>query len=664
MKINEKTIEKIINLEIKIKNSKDKIELSKYNKMLPMYDIYSKNIYFIKKENTHYRLIYSHYRFISIEIIDWLKNQFKKEKNKEEKQKIKNNLIILENYHIETLYKTSIETFFKFSPDLGLNISICKRKSFHPYFSHLKPYYTKLELIKLGLNMNTLKPGKEYDLLDQKIHYKICKKIGKDDFNANDLIKHTNFLIEKNGIDHIKYHTLYGSFINNKYLRENQTSNSFSFNNIYKINQLIHQAPVLEKDCVVYRFIWDDSFLNNLKKGDIFVDKGFLSATRDPFYSPGLQGNFGLTLIKINLPKNKKGTGLLIETSSLFRNENELILAPNTKLKLISKNDQFKYYHINKNFQDLIKKKYEFNFVGISKLSLIKESQDSIPFINLLDVNLSSDTKVERIKEFLKLTNQFNEFQINIGDKTCIFQSIWFDGSGPYSKYYHNKNKDGLSLIHYEKMKPILSIEIGEEMVVNYIHKYYHIPFNFNYIELENTLAGFSKMFGYKEVIYYFSYKNFSEFEDNYSTETKPFLHINYYCSTMYPIIKNNIIPKLNKYWKYNFGFWKIKKIINQKLNEDSKKYWRNDKLKTYQDLYIDIIENNFYHYQKMIERFTLINGKENNPFINKFFKFDSLKYLIDNNIISENISDIKFDSEVDYGDIYDIINRTPLIRR
>ena len=150
-----------------------------------MYDIYSKNIYFIKRENTHYRLIQSHYRFISKDIIDWLKNQFKKEKNKKNKELIGNNLNILENYHVETLYKTSIETFFKFSPDLGLNISICKRKSFHPYLSHLNPYYTKNELIKLGLNLGTLDPNKEYDLLDQKTHYKICKKIGKDDFNSN-----------------------------------------------------------------------------------------------------------------------------------------------------------------------------------------------------------------------------------------------------------------------------------------------------------------------------------------------------------------------------------------------------------------------------------------------------------------------------------------------
>ena len=591
MKINDSIIKKIINLKIKIKSTKDKIELSKYNKIIPMYDIYSENIYFINKENSHYRLIYSHYRFISKEIIDWLKNKYKKEKNQNKKKIIEKNLKILDNYDIETLYKTSIETFFRYSPDLGLNISICKRKSFHPYFSHLTPYYTKKELIKLGLNMKTIKLGKEYDLLDQKIHYQICKKIGKDDFNSNDLIKHTNYIIENNGIDHIKYHTLYGSFINNKYLRENKNTNIFSLNNINKINELIIKAPKLEKDCIVYRFIWDDSFLSKLNKGDIFTDKGFLSTTRDPFYSPGVQGNFGLTLIKIKLPKNKKGTGLLIETTSLFRNENELILAPNSKLKLLSKNDQFKYYHINQNFQDLIAKKYEFQFIGLAESALVKEQNDQIPNIDLSNIRLTSETKVERIKEFLKFTNEYYEFQLQIGDRTCIFQSIWFDGSGPYSKYYHNKNKDGLSIIYYENMKPILSIEIGEELVVNYIHKYYHIPFTFSYYELEDILAKLSNIFGYKEAIYYFSYKDFSEFEDNYSPETKPFLHINYYCSTLYTSIKTNKFPSLSKYWEYNFSFWKLKKLMNQNLTNDSKKYWRDDKLKTYRDLYLEIVE-------------------------------------------------------------------------
>ena len=102
---------------------------------------------------------------------------------------------------------------------------------------------------------------------------------------------------------------------------------------------------------------------------------------------------------------------------------------------------------------------------------------------------------------------------------------------------------------------------------------------------------------------------------------------------------------------------------MNQNLTTESKKYWRDDKLKTYRDLYLEIVEKNFYQYQKLIERFTLVHKKENNPFIKKYFKFNSMQYLIDNNL-AENIIDIKFDSEVDYGEVYDLINRNPLIRR
>ena len=93
------------------------------------------------------------------------------------------------------------------------------------------------------------------------------------------------------------------------------------------------------------------------------MDNGFTSTTRDPFYSPGLNGNFGLILIKIKIPKNKKGVGLFIENFSLFPNEQEFLLYPYSKLKLISKNDNFKYYHTNKEFEKLIHVKYEFEYI-------------------------------------------------------------------------------------------------------------------------------------------------------------------------------------------------------------------------------------------------------------------------------------------------------------
>ena len=74
----------------------------------------------------------------------------------------------------------------------------------------------------------------------------------------------------------------------------------------------------LEKDYYFYRFLVDDKFIKNLKIGDYYEDKGFLSTTRDPFYSPGLSLDFGIILMKINIPKKIRGSGLFIENFSLF----------------------------------------------------------------------------------------------------------------------------------------------------------------------------------------------------------------------------------------------------------------------------------------------------------------------------------------------------------
>jgi hypothetical protein len=68
MKINEKFIEDIFNHKFKLKNKADKIKLSSFSELIPMYDIYTQKIYPIKKENTYYRLTESHYRFINNEV--------------------------------------------------------------------------------------------------------------------------------------------------------------------------------------------------------------------------------------------------------------------------------------------------------------------------------------------------------------------------------------------------------------------------------------------------------------------------------------------------------------------------------------------------------------------------------------------------------------------
>ena len=224
-----------------------------------------------------------------------------------------------------------------------------------------------------------------------------------------------------------------------------------------------------------------------------------------------------------------------------------------------------------------------------------------------------------------------------------------------------------MNFIYYENMKPIVSIEIGTELSVNYIHKFYNIKNLFDYKELEKVLAGFSKIFRYDKVYYHFNYKNYSEFENKYSKNTKPFLYINYYCSFFYSRIKNNLKEKLNKYWQYSFGFWKLDQIMDQKISEKDKTYWNISELKTYKDLYIYIVENKFHKYKKMTQKFSEIGQDRSinkNPFHKEYFIFDSLKYLFDFKYIKTNPISLIYNLDEDYGDIYNIINRNPLIRK
>ena len=169
MKINEKLIEDIFQNKIKLKNKTDKVNLSKFENLIPMYDIYTQKIYPIKKENLFHSLTELNYRFINHEIVKWINQIYDKNLKKskslkgEEKEQIQNlierikeMLIIIDNYDIDTLIDVSYKVLYHYSTSLGLSVSICKRNSFNPFIFYLKPYYTKIELIKLGQNMGII----------------------------------------------------------------------------------------------------------------------------------------------------------------------------------------------------------------------------------------------------------------------------------------------------------------------------------------------------------------------------------------------------------------------------------------------------------------------------------------------------------------------------
>lgn len=604
MKINKEFVIKIFELKIKLNKKEDKNKLSKFQEIIPMYDIYSKSIYPISKYNLHERLVNNHYRFINTELFDWLKNQLKK-KNKFY-EIYKNNLNIIENYNIDLLEETSYQTLYKFSKDFGFKISICKRNSFHPYLYHNKPYYERIELIKLGQNMKVLKDFDEKNIIDKELHYKICKKINSNDINYNEIRKSNQSILKEKLLNYISFYSFTGSQIINNFLRNNESISEDYFLCLNKLANGMNKSPILEKDYYLYRFIWDDNFVKNMKIGSFLKDPGFISTTRDPFYNPGLESDFGFVLFKIKIPKNTMGLGLFIENYSMFPKEEEFIIPPNSKLKLISKDSNFKYYHINKKFEDYIKKKYEFELVDINnnKINKLTYSENYIPEINLEEINIDEDDRIIIFKRFINYFNELNQANININGKiyTLVFQ--WFDSTSSYSNLFYNKTKEGILFSCYIDGYPIFNIECGNEIVVNYLNKFYFYDSresidddDLNYI---STL--FAKIFKYNNVKRFLKYSNFSNLESYKDMkEDNDLLYCKMYCEDLYNYIKNNFKKSNHSSINLDYSFWKLDKILKSKIPlEISNKMENELKNITWEKLILNIIENKFFLYERL----------------------------------------------------------------
>jgi hypothetical protein len=619
MKINLDFINKIFNLEIKIINQKDKDKLSKYEDYIPMYDIYSQKIYPIDKKNIHHKLIEAHYRFINQEINEWINNLYNKNIDDPNlSKKYKYNLEIISNYNLDILIETSYRTLYKYSPELGLSVSICKRNSFNPYIHHLKPYYTKTELIKLGQNMNIIKTDIDPELLiDQDTHYSICKQVSKNDVSFDDIKNHHEHILKCKIESWVCFYSLTGSFLFNQYLRNlsvnSQRSNKLNndylisdnyYQGLYNIVKCMEQSPELSNDYDIYRFIWDDSFISNLSEGDIFIDRGFMSTTRDPFYSPGINGTFGLILLKINIPKNKKGCGLFIENFSLFPKEEEFLIPPYSKIKLISKNNNFKYYHTNQEFEKLINRKYEFELVEIGYKEFYENhkqkrqiTEKTNKFYNLNEITLDGVDRFSIIKQFINQYSINKKINLNLNNKKYSFNYQWFDSSesSSYKKFYFNNTKDGILFsIFDENGYPWLNIELGNQLVINYLNQLYFGECNKEINEeIIEVIYYFGKIFHYKEALIFHRYTTFKFLLKD---KNNIFTSFNLFNVTLYNYLKNGSqYLSFNPFITYNIGYWYLDEYFNKSTESNII-----DNVKTNKDLFINTCETNFEYYQKM----------------------------------------------------------------
>ena len=84
-----------------------------------------------------------------------------------------------------------------------------------------------------------------------------------------------------------------------------------------------------------------------------------------------------------------------METYSHFKSEEEVLFPPGSKFKLLSIDDNYTYYHTDDNLQNLIDKKYEFEYIGNNKPYINSKKHTDpgkIPLINFKEIIIEGNS--------------------------------------------------------------------------------------------------------------------------------------------------------------------------------------------------------------------------------------------------------------------------------
>jgi len=474
--------------------------------LIPLYDIIRNAVVLVKRQDINEHILKNHFR-----------------------PPIKS-LIKSDTRYKQLLNKVNTDNIISLlSKKILANLTYCKKPSFI-YFTRgnripHSPYYTKQEMINLALNNRLLDKNKNVNIL------RLCKRLQDNQFQKINILNHANYIQKNTGMYIIRFYTFVGDAFMNSYLRDlnkNEYMNDFIINSIKILWNLINKAPVFSKSFSVYRRIGFD-FLSHLKVGDIYTNDSFMSTTRNPLYEP--EGfTFGDIVIKINIPKNKKGVGLMTELYSHFPEELEVLIPPNVELKLVKKN--WKYYHHNKNNEKRVKTTYEFNLIKVKNIIIPRDRlpvSTKPPLIYWRDIKLSALNLQGKMNTFLnKYTNKNLQFSTHIGKKQYLFYVYFYDSTSVYKDLYKYRTANGISIIHQNKANGQMCtfLELGKDLHVNYHVNYYDIDNCPKFTGLDSMsemhsldflvfLQELAKAFGIKKIIIYPNKMSCSHFYNN-----------------------------------------------------------------------------------------------------------------------------------------------------
>jgi hypothetical protein len=459
---------------------------------LPLYDIKTDMIYLIFPENIYSRILYQHYRIVTPDF-------FKEWQKRHPEKKIEINW--------KTLNEKYYHHFFHSFVDYNM-ITDCARPSYHPLFTHIKPYFTQDELYYLAYDWEILVNREKTELPA------LCRLIQEHDIGADTLINHSRYIEKKKAIGLVKHYSLFGShFINNYYRDPPLTRDAVLETQSDLLYNLIQKAPVFKKEYTVYRFIDRDYFLTNLTIGDTFIDPGFLSTTRNPFHYQE-HYHFGYILIKIKLPDKQEGVGLAVEGYSNFAFEEEIVLQAGSILRLDKVIENVDHESLLKN---KVIKKYEMTWIGVKPRNLPTGEWEPVNFL----------TEDHMLKQYgldwlLNNTGSHLQFRTNIG-KEILFTIRSYNSLNAYKPFFSYKTAKGVVIYSSNPRfgNINISIEVGPQLRVNWYFRH-SVSDSSDLIDLEKEewlkwLSLLAYFFLVRDVVIYSNYLTSSHKMGSYS---------------------------------------------------------------------------------------------------------------------------------------------------
>jgi hypothetical protein len=630
-------------------------KISKYEERVPLYDVKFNHIFLIYKQNIYPRFYYDNYRFIDEKLI----NKMKKKDDKE-------NLRFISFYDIKILNETYHKIFYQ-SFTANTLITSCQRPSFYSGVSHISPYYKLNELYFLAYDWNISSPK---TINEDEIN-KICDKVVQYDISHTTLINHQMYIYNSKHIGLVKHYSLFGSYYINKYLRKMKylttpiednsiPRNLGTENQIKMVINLIKNAPEFDTNHVVYRFIENDNFISHLKINDVYIDDSFMSTTRNPFYYKENYG-FGFILLKITIPKGKKGVGLCIESYSNFPNEEEIILLPTSKYRLDKIIDTKENIAFHGNFNLELIKKYEMTLIGnnltenvpnsyipkIKEVSLLKILEDET--FNYIDIS-------ERLKHFKNhYLNENSQFITSVAGKKYQMTMSSYNSENIYKPYFYYEIDNGIMITCYDINYGNISliIEYGIEMHVNYYFKFsvsdYEYVIDLNNQEWINWLCLLAFILGSRSVVIHSTYA--LQYNKNDTDEQKQIKTKYTFSNDIYQYMKNKTKMFTYDYITPSFDYSELDylfkipadKYILQTDKNELHRFLKISGVKTMGDFYIYIIENMPVLWSELENKMKNIFEDVKNPFINTNYVIDAWLYLYNSKSIKTIPNDKEF---------------------